>query len=73
MADIVLVNLGSRRLPGASNTRYRCSARIQLLTACLPLLAALTPAGHSVTIVDEDVEPIDFDLLRGPTSWGSPA
>ncbi len=32
-------------------------------TACLPLLAALTPPGHSVTIVDENVEPIDYDRL----------
>jgi len=31
-----------------------------LPTACLPLLAALTPAEHRVTIVDENVEPIDY-------------
>jgi radical SAM superfamily enzyme YgiQ (UPF0313 family) len=30
----------------------------------LPLLAALTPAGHTVTLVDENVEPIDFDLVQ---------
>lgn len=30
--------------------------------AGLPLLAALTPPGHKVTIIDENVEPIDFDL-----------
>ncbi len=29
----------------------------------MPLLAALTPEGHSVTIVDENVEPLDFDRL----------
>ena len=29
--------------------------------ANLPLLAALTPPGHKVTLVDENVEPIDFD------------
>jgi radical SAM superfamily enzyme YgiQ (UPF0313 family) len=28
---------------------------------CLPLLAALTPPGFEVTIIDENVEPIDFD------------
>src|SRR5262249_17724696 len=28
-----------------------------------PLLAALTPAGHTVTLVDENVEPIDFDRV----------
>jgi hypothetical protein len=29
--------------------------------AALPLLAALTPPGHRLTIVDENVEPIDFE------------
>src|SRR5271163_2637109 len=45
--------------------RTRTSAARQEVqpTACLPLLAALTPAGHSVTIVDENVEPIDYDRL----------
>jgi radical SAM superfamily enzyme YgiQ (UPF0313 family) len=32
-------------------------------TACLPLLAALTPDEHRLTIVDENVEPIDYDRL----------
>jgi len=27
----------------------------------LPLLAALTPSAHSVTLVDENVEAIDFE------------
>src|SRR5262249_23359257 len=31
--------------------------------ACLPLLAALTPPGHNVTLVDENVQPIDFDRV----------
>jgi radical SAM superfamily enzyme YgiQ (UPF0313 family) len=31
----------------------------------LPLLAALTPSDHKVTIIDENVEPIDFDRLAG--------
>src|SRR5262249_663397 len=35
--------------------------RANMPTACLPLLAALTPSGHSVTLVDENVEPLDFD------------
>ena len=29
--------------------------------ASLPLLAALTPPGHSVTLLDENIEPIDLD------------
>ncbi|MCB0944133.1 MAG: B12-binding domain-containing radical SAM protein, partial [Mycobacterium sp.] len=37
--------------------------KCNLPTACLPLLAALTPDGHRVTIVDENVEPIDYDLV----------
>ncbi len=31
--------------------------------ACLPLLAALTPADHQVTLVDENVETLDFDRI----------
>lgn len=37
--------------------------RANLPTACLPLLAALTPEGHQVTLVDENVEDLDFDRL----------
>ena len=37
--------------------------RANLPVACLPLLAALTPAEHHVTLVDENVEPIDFDRV----------
>ena len=29
--------------------------------AALPLLAALTPPEHAITLIDENVEPIDFD------------
>jgi len=31
--------------------------------ACLPLLAALTPKEHDIVLIDENVEPIDFDGL----------
>lgn len=37
--------------------------RANLPTACLPLLAALTPKGHEITLVDENVESLDFELL----------
>ena len=37
--------------------------RALLPSACLPLLAALTPAEHHVTIVDENVETLDFDRI----------
>jgi hypothetical protein len=36
---------------------------MNLPTACLPLLAALTPDDHRMTLVDENVEPIDYDRL----------
>ena len=35
--------------------------RANLPVACLPLLAALTPGEHTVTLIDENVEPIDFE------------
>ncbi len=37
--------------------------RATLPVACLPLLAALTPAEHQVTLLDENVEPLDYDRL----------
>ncbi len=37
--------------------------KANLPVACLPLLAALTPPEHQVTLVDENVEPLDFDRL----------
>ncbi len=37
--------------------------RANLPTACLPLLAALTPAEHTVTILDENVEPLNYDQI----------
>ena len=37
--------------------------RANLPTHCLPLLAALTPDTHDVTLIDENVEPIDFERL----------
>jgi radical SAM superfamily enzyme YgiQ (UPF0313 family) len=37
--------------------------RANLPVACLPLLAALTPPEFHVTLIDENVEPIDFDRV----------
>src|SRR5262245_21126651 len=37
--------------------------RANLPVAALPLLAALTPPPHTVTLIDENVEPIDFDAV----------
>jgi radical SAM superfamily enzyme YgiQ (UPF0313 family) len=33
--------------------------------AALPLLAALTPHAHRVTLIDENVEPLDYEALAG--------
>ncbi|HKD38489.1 MAG TPA: radical SAM protein, partial [Pirellulales bacterium] len=38
--------------------------RANLPVACLPLLAALTPKDHEVTLIDENVEAIDFSRLE---------
>ena len=37
--------------------------RANLAPTCLPLLAALTPEEHQVTLIDENVEDIDYDML----------
>src|SRR5262249_47488968 len=38
--------------------------RATMLVGALPLLAALVPEGHRVTLIDENVEDIDFDALE---------
>src|SRR6201994_580062 len=64
MADIVLINPQFQvSYWGLEHALPLLGKKCNLPTACLPLLAALTPAGHSVTIVDENVEPIDYDRL----------
>ena len=37
--------------------------RASVPPACLPLLAALTPDEHQVTLFDENVQPIDYDRV----------
>ena len=64
MADIVLINPRFQvSYWGLEHALPLLGKKCNLPTACLPLLAALTPAGHSVTIVDENVESIDYDRL----------
>lgn len=64
MADIVFVNpCFEVSYWGLEHALPLLKKRANLPTACLPLLAALTPAEHQVTIVDENVEPIDYDRL----------
>ena len=64
MADIVLVNPRfEASYWGLEHALPVVGKRANLPIACLPLLAALTPPEHSVTLVDENVESIDFDRL----------
>ena len=63
MAHIVLIN--PRFNPSYWGMNYALpylGAEAVLPVINLPLLAALTPPGHEITIIDENVEPIDFDL-----------
>ncbi len=64
MADIVLINPRFEvSFWGLEHALPLLGKRANLPVACLPLLAALTPAEHPVTLIDENVEPIDFDAL----------
>jgi radical SAM superfamily enzyme YgiQ (UPF0313 family) len=61
MADIVLINPRFEvSFWGLEHALPLIGKRAALPVAALPLIAALTPAGHRVTIVDENVEAIDF-------------
>src|SRR5665213_3051526 len=61
MADIVLIN--PKFSPSYWGMNYALpflGGKSVLPVINLPLLAALTPLGHDITIIDENVEPIDF-------------
>jgi radical SAM superfamily enzyme YgiQ (UPF0313 family) len=61
MADVVLINPRfAVSYWGLEHALPFFGKRANMPVACLPLLAALTPPGHHVTLVDENVEPIDF-------------
>src|ERR671922_384263 len=62
MADIVLVNPRFEvSYWGLEHALPLVGKRANLPVACLPLLAALTPPGFTVTLIDENVEPIDWE------------
>lgn len=62
MIDIVLINPRSDvSYWGLEHALPLFGKRANMPVASLPLLAALTPDEHRVTIIDEDVEPIDFE------------
>ena len=69
MADIVLINPRFEvSFWGMEHAMPLFGKKANLPVACLPLLAALTPTGHNVTLLDENVEPLDFERLAEPTS-----
>ena len=61
MADIVLINPRFEiSYWGLEHAMPFLGAKAVLPVASLPLLAALTPPEHHVTLIDENVESIDF-------------
>ncbi len=62
MADIVLINPKFEiSYWGMEYALPYVGKRANLPVAALPLLAALTPEEHTITLIDENVEPIDYD------------
>ena len=63
-ADIILIN--PRFEPsywGLEHALPLFGKRAAMPVASLPLLAALTPPEHRVAILDENIEPLDFDRI----------
>ena len=61
MADIVLINPRFEiSYWGLEHAVPFLGAKATMPVANLPLLAALAPPGYNVTLVDENIEPIDF-------------
>src|SRR5258708_25450201 len=62
MADIVLINPRFEvSYWGMEHAVPFMGKRANLPVACLPLLAALTPEEHTITLMDENVEAINFE------------
>ena len=62
MADIVLINPRfDISYWGFQHALSFFGKRANMPVAALPLLAALTPPEHRVTLIDENVEAIDFE------------
>jgi radical SAM superfamily enzyme YgiQ (UPF0313 family) len=65
MAHIVLINPKfDISFWGLEHALPLIGKRANMPVAALPLIAALTPDKHRVTIIDENVEEIDFDLCQ---------
>jgi radical SAM superfamily enzyme YgiQ (UPF0313 family) len=64
MADIVFINPRFEvSYWGMEHALPFMGKRANLPVACLPLLAALTPREHTVTLMDENVEALDYERL----------
>lgn len=62
MADIVLINPRfEASYWGLEHALHLAGKKANMPVAALPLLAALTPPGHTITVIDENVEPIDYE------------
>jgi radical SAM superfamily enzyme YgiQ (UPF0313 family) len=62
MADIVIINPKFEiSFWGLETGLHLLGKRANLPVGALPLLAALTPLEHRVTLIDENVEELDFD------------
>jgi hypothetical protein len=62
MADIVLINPRFEvSFWGMEHALPLMGKRANLPVACLPLLAALTPEEHTITLIDENVEAINWE------------
>lgn len=62
VADIVLINPKFEiSFWGFEHALPLFGKRASMPVAALPLLAALTPSEHQITLIDENVEAIDFD------------
>ncbi len=62
MANIVLIHPRfESSYWGLDHALEVLGSRAVLPPASLPLLAALTPRSHSITLVDENVQTIDYD------------
>ena len=65
MADIVLINPKfEMSFWGLEAALPFLGKRANLPVGALPLLAALTPPPHSITVIDENVEEIDYERCR---------
>jgi len=64
MADIVIINPRfDISFWGLEHCIQLFGKRANLPVACLALLAALVPDHHHVTLIDENVEDLDFERI----------